>query len=85
MGKLDMSQQHALAAQKANQILGCTKSSIASRLRKVTLSLWSAPMRPHLEYCIQMCSPQYRRDMDLHRVHPEKGHKNDPRDGTPLL
>ena len=22
-------------------------------------------MRPHLEYCIQMWSPEYRRDMDL--------------------
>ena len=24
-----------------------------------------APVRPHLEYCIQISSPQYRRDMDL--------------------
>ena len=22
-------------------------------------------MRPHLEYCVQMWSPQYRRDMEL--------------------
>ena len=27
-------------------------------------------LRPHLEYCVQMWSPQYRRDMDLlERVH----------------
>ena len=29
------------------------------------LPLYSALVRPHLEYCIQMWSPQYRRGMDL--------------------
>ncbi|KAK4817092.1 hypothetical protein QYF61_027923 [Mycteria americana] len=63
--KLDMSRQCALASQKANRILGCIKRSVASRSREVILPLCSALVRPHLQYCIQLWSPQHRKDMDL--------------------
>ena len=64
-GKLDTSKKCAPSAQKVNHTLGCIKRSVASRVREVILSICSALVRPHLEYCIQMWSPQYRRDKDV--------------------
>ena len=45
-GKLTMSQQRALTAQKANGTLGCIQRSVASRYREGILPLYSALMRP---------------------------------------
>jgi len=46
--KLQMSQECATVAQKANRILGCNKRSVVSRMREVILPLCCALVRPHL-------------------------------------
>ena len=59
--EFNMSQQRVLAGQKAKCVWGC-------RSRRVILPLYSALMRPHLEYCIQfwmMRSPQHKKDVEL--------------------
>ena len=63
--KLDMSQLRELKAWKANRILGCIKSTEASRSREVILPPYPALVRPYLQCCAQLWSPQHRKDMDL--------------------
>jgi len=63
--KLNMSQQCALAAQKANRALACMKRSVGSRAREGILPLYSALVSPHLESCVQRWGSQKRKDMDV--------------------
>ena len=63
--RMTRSQHCALVAKKANGILGWITRAVVIRLREPLLPLYSALLRPHLEYCLQFSDPYFTKDREL--------------------
>src|SRR5688572_32396349 len=58
------SRQCAKASKRANSTLGMIRRTIVTRDKDTILRLYKSLVRPQLEYCIQVCKPFLKQDME---------------------
>ena len=62
---MKVSEQCRIAASKGNQVLGMIRRNKTYKEKSLTVPLYKAIVRPHLEYCIQAWNPHLRKDIDM--------------------
>ena len=65
---MKVSEQCRIAASKGNQVLGMIRRNITYKDKRLSVPLYKAIVRPHLEYCIQACSPYLRKDRHARKI-----------------
>ena len=60
-----VSEQCDIAASNGNEILGLTRRNIKSREKELIITLYTASVRPHLEYCMQAWKPYRKKNADM--------------------
>ena len=62
---LKWQKQCSEAVRKANRMLGMIKRNFIDRSQETIILLYKSLIRPHLEYCCQLWSPYYKKDIKL--------------------
>jgi len=62
---LKWQKQCSEAVRKANRMLGMIKRNFIDRSQETIILLYKSLVRPHLEYCCQLWSPYYKKDIKL--------------------
>src|SRR5579872_3623035 len=62
---LKVANQCAVAVKAANRTLGLIKRTFSSRSKDIIVALYKSLIRPHLEYCMSVWKPHYKKDIDL--------------------